>query len=145
LKYQMLQFDSVKHELIKMILEHYGEESQRIKACEELVELQAEIFHNSSIDVLEGRHAGGDSSDTYDKVVSEIADVYIMLEQVVRMYKIDPEDIRAAMVKKLRRTEDNIIYDKTGTLRAGTVRKASADCVLSAELFKGGLWHDNKL
>ena len=111
-KPSILQLDSVKHEQIKMILKHYGEEHQRIKACEELAELQVEIFHNSSIDVLEGRHAGGDSSDTYNKVVSEIADVYIMLEQVVKIYDIKKSDIDKAMTLKLRRTEDRILAVK---------------------------------
>ena len=111
-KPSILQLDSVKHEQIKMILEHYGEEHQRIKACEELAELQVEIFHNSSIDVLEGCHAGGDSSDNYDKVVSEIADVYIMLEQVVKIYDIRKSDIDKGITLKLRRTEDRILAEK---------------------------------
>ena len=100
-KPSILQLDSVKHEQIKMILEHYGEEHQRIKACEELAELQVEIFHNRSVDVI-------DSSDAYDKVVSEIADVYIMLEQLVKIYDIKKSNIDKVMTDKLRRTEDRI-------------------------------------
>lgn len=100
MKYQMLQLDSVMHAQIDKILEHYGANVQSIKACEELTELLNEIFHLLP-----------DGSPPHDNFISEVADVYIMLEQVVRMYKIDPEDIRAAMVKKLRRTEDNIIKE----------------------------------
>ena len=95
----ILPLDSIKHEQIKMILEHYGEEHQRIKACEELAELQVEIFHNSSEDAAK-------SNDIYDNVVSEIADVYIMLEQLVKIYNILKSDIDKAMTLKLRRTED---------------------------------------
>ena len=97
----ILPLDSIKHEQIKMILEHYGEEHQRIKACEELAELQVEIFHNSSEDAAK-------SNDIYDNVVSEIADVYIMLEQLVKIYNILKSDIDKAMTLKLRRTEDRI-------------------------------------
>ena len=104
-KPSILPLDSVKHEQIKMILKHYGDEHQRIKACEELAELQVEIFHNSSIDVI-------GSNDTYNKVVSEIADVYIMLEQVVKIYDIKKHDVDDAMVQKLRRTEDRILAEK---------------------------------
>ena len=101
LQRQMLPLDSIKHAQINAILEHYGEELQRIKACEELAELQVEIFHNSSVDVM-------DSNDNYDKVVSEIADVYIMLEQLVKIYAIQKKDIDNRMTQKLRRTEDRI-------------------------------------
>lgn len=101
----ILPLDSIKNEQIKMILEHYGEEPQRMKACEELAELQVEIFHNSSVDVI-------DSSKIYDNIVSEIADVYIMLEQVVKIFNIKKSDIDKAMTLKLRRTEDRILSEK---------------------------------
>ena len=101
----ILPLDSIKNEQIKMILEHYGEEPQRMKACEELAELQVEIFHNSSVDVV-------DSNDAYDKVLSEIADVYIMLEQLVKIYNIRKSDIDKSMTLKLRRTEDRVLSEK---------------------------------
>ena len=101
----ILPLDSIKNEQIKMILEYFGEEHQRIKACEELTELQVEIFHNSSEDTAK-------INDIYDKVVSEIADVYIMLEQVVKIYGILKSDIDKSMTLKLRRTEDRIQENK---------------------------------
>lgn len=101
----ILPLDSIKNEQIKMILEHYGEEHQRMKACEELAELQVEIFHISSEDVT---HSNAD----YDAVVSEITDVYIMLEQLVKIYNIKKHDVDNAMVQKLRRTEDMILSKK---------------------------------
>lgn len=101
----ILPLDGIKNEQIKMILEHYGEEHQRMKACEELAELQVEIFHNSSVDVI-------DSSDAYDEMVSEVADVYIMLEQLVKIYNILKSDIDKAMTLKLRRTEDRVQASK---------------------------------
>lgn len=101
LQRQMLPLDSIKHAQINAILEHYGEEPQRMKACEELAELQVEIFHNSSEDAAK-------SNAIYDDVVSEIADVYIMLEQLVKIYNLNKRDIDNAMTLKLRRTEDRI-------------------------------------
>ena len=99
----ILPLDSIKNEQIKMILEHYGEEPQRMKACEELAELQVEIFHTSSEDTVK-------SNDAYVRIFSEIADVYIMLEQLVKIYNIKKSDIDKAMMLKLRRTEDRILY-----------------------------------
>jgi len=98
---QMLPLDSIKHAQINAILEHYGEDKQRIKACEELSELQVEVFHNDSSDCVE-------SSSAYVNLVSEIADVYIMLEQLVKIYSLNKQDIDKAMTLKLRRTEDRI-------------------------------------
>ena len=101
----ILPLDSIKNEQIKMILEHYGEEPQRIKACEELAELQVEIFHTSSEDTAK-------SNDAYVRIFSEIADVYIMMEQLVKIYNIKKSDIDKAMTLKLRRTEDRILSEK---------------------------------
>lgn len=101
LQRQMLPLDSIKHAQINVILEHYGEEHQIIKACEELAELQVELFHNDSSDCAK-------ASSVYDNLVYEIADVYIMLEQIVKIYEISNKDIEKAMTLKLRRTEDRI-------------------------------------
>lgn len=101
LQRQMLPLDSIKHAQINAILEHYGEDKQRIKACEELSELQVEVFHNDSIDCVE-------TSSAYVNLVYEIADVYIMLEQLVKIYNLNKQDIDKAIMLKLRRTEDRI-------------------------------------
>lgn len=117
LKRQMLPLDSIKHAQINAILEHYGEDKQRIKACEELAELQVELFHYDSDYVIEGIKrltcTGSSNStllrdDSYDKITSEIADVYVMLEQIVKIYDISNKDIEKAITLKLRRTEDII-------------------------------------
>lgn len=105
LQRQMLPLDSIKHAQINAILEYYGEDKQRIKACEELAELQVEIFHNSSEDTAK-------SNDRYVGVVSEMADIYIMLEQLVKIYNIRKSDIDKAMMLKLRRTEDRVLSQK---------------------------------
>jgi hypothetical protein len=98
---KMLPLDTIKNEQINMILRHFGEEHQRIKACEELAELQVEVFHNDSSDCLE-------ATAVYDNLVFEIADVYIMLEQLVKIYNLKKQDIDKAMTLKLRRTEDKV-------------------------------------
>lgn len=75
-------------EILEKIIKHYGPEHQRIKACEELAELQVELHHNSRHGVLE-----------------EMADVYIMLEQVKKIYKIQKNELTDMMEAKLQRTE----------------------------------------
>ena len=99
LQTQMLPLDSIKHAQINVILEHYGEEHQIIKACEELAELQVELFH-----IKPERSF----SERQQPLLSEVADVYIMLEQVIRIYNFTQKEIEATMTKKLRKAEDEI-------------------------------------
>ena len=102
---QMLEMDSIRHEQIKLILAHYGEYAQRVKAVEELAELQCEILHNTSDDV-------SNVTEKYDSIVSEVADVYVMLEQVLKIYNLLPGDIHERIKEKLRRTEDRIAAER---------------------------------
>lgn len=98
LQRQMLPLDSIKHAQINVILEHYGEEHQIIKACEELAELQVELFHIKPERSFSERQP----------ILSEVADVYIMLEQVIRIYNFTQKEIEATMTKKLRKAENEI-------------------------------------
>lgn len=79
------------------------------KTCEELVELQVEILHHDPLDVLK-------SEDVYKDVMTEVTDVYIMLEQVVKMYGIKKSDIDKEMTYKLKRANDKIMKGERGCI-----------------------------
>lgn len=74
------------------ILNHYGAEQQKLKAAEELTELQEIILK----DVNKGQPPVG--------ILGEIADVRIMLTQLEIIYEVDPWDLRDAIDYKLDRT-----------------------------------------
>lgn len=70
-------------------------EHQSLKCAEEMAELQVLILQ--------------DANSNYEKVpivdiVEEIADVYIMLEQVKMIYHITDDDIKRIVDYKLKRT-----------------------------------------
>ena len=100
----ILQLDNDMYEQIKMILEYYGWDRQQKKACEALSELLAEILHHDPFDRLE-------SKDVYKSITSKVANVCIMLEQIVKMYSIKKSDIDKEMADKLKRTEAKIIEE----------------------------------
>ena len=76
---------------IELILEHYGPEAQTVKAIEELAELQAELAK------MLNKQSG------HDALISEMADVYIMLTQLVVIFDIDVEEIDLEMSRKIDR------------------------------------------
>ena len=85
----------IDRESIQKILNHYGMEHQSLKCAEEMAELQVLILQDANSD--------------YKKVpivdiVEEIADVYIMLEQVKLIYHITDDDIKRIVDYKLKRT-----------------------------------------
>ena len=76
---------------IELILKHYGPEAQTIKAIEELAELQAELAK------MLNKQSG------HDALISEMADVYIMLTQLRVIFDIDVEEINLEMSRKIDR------------------------------------------
>lgn len=74
----------------KRVARHYGI-NQAIVAIEELSELQKELCKME-------RGLG-----TLDHLTEEIADVYVMLEQLKIIYEVDPEEIERQMNEKLDR------------------------------------------
>lgn len=105
---KMLDLDSIRHEQIKAILKHYGEDHQRVKAVEELAELQCEILHHAAYQIV-------DDTALYDSMTEEVADVYIMLEQIIKIYNLSAHDIHEEIKYKLRRTEDSIAAAERGS------------------------------
>lgn len=82
-------------------LEHYGRKHQSVIALEELSEAQKEVCK-----FLRGE---GD----IDHLAEEVADAFIMLEQVERMYGIT-DKVTREMEKKVLRLSRRIQTDKEG-------------------------------
>ena len=83
---------------IEFILRHYSPEAQTVKAIEELAELQAELAK------LLNKQGG------HDALVSEMADVYIMMTQLMVIFDIDTEEfdieIDAKLDRQIRRIKE---------------------------------------
>lgn len=81
------------HDAEKQILEHYGNQKQELQAVQELTEL---------ILLLAARP--DQRGDNYEQnILSELADVQIMCEQIQIMHKISNKDIADMKSYKLRR------------------------------------------
>ena len=76
---------------IEFILRHYSPEAQTVKAIEELAELQAELAK------LLNKQGG------HDALVSEMADVYIMMTQLMVIFDIDTKEFDIEIDGKLDR------------------------------------------
>lgn len=77
---------------IKQILEHYGNDHQIVKAVEELAELQVVLLHNA------GRV----------RILEELTDVVVMLEQIKEIYNISDTDINVEMAYKIARQQSRM-------------------------------------
>lgn len=86
----------MKDKLLK-IIQHYGAVNQRKKLCEEFMELQDELY---STYVLQ--------EDYPDNLLSEIADVLVLIFQFVVDYGFDTTDIKNEMRFKIQRQLDRI-------------------------------------
>ena len=87
--------ETVEERLVKKrdvidIVRFYGSEKQKLKACEELCELQEALLK----DVNKRCDIG---------IVEEIADVYIMLSQLEVIYDVDKDDLVDVIAYKLDR------------------------------------------
>ena len=84
----------VNHEKTLAIVERFGANHQRFKAAEELSELQTLILQD----------ANSNGKIPLNRIVEEIADVYVMLQQLQIIYYIDSRDIEPVIAYKLDRT-----------------------------------------
>ena len=85
-------------QIIDNIIKHHGMRRQKIKAMEELAELIQAIAKQSHAKkginhLIDCRH--------YDSLVQEIADVYIMLWQLEKIYRVPQSDIWEIAQQKL--------------------------------------------
>ena len=80
----------IKDTRIKIIADHYGIKNQLRQLAEECSELAVEASHSAR-------------KGTTVKIIEEIADVMIMIEQVIYLAKIDKCDIENCIDYKLGR------------------------------------------
>ncbi len=80
----------IDEEKVKKIAEHYGLKNQLRQLAEECCELSVESSHSA-------RHG------TTVKIIEEIADVMIMIKQVIYLAKIDKCDIEECINYKINR------------------------------------------
>ena len=79
---------------------HYGIEKQSVVCMEELAELAQQISKQ-----LRGK---GDKNH----LTEEMADVYICLDMLMKMYNVDTEQLEDEIWRKLARTEERIKAEK---------------------------------
>ena len=77
--------------LIK-IIKYYGETNQKIKTVEELSELSVAITHD-----LAGK-------EDPENIIEEIADVWVMMNQLIMIYGISEKLINKIADEKIQRT-----------------------------------------
>ena len=81
---------NIDEEKVKKIAEHYGLKNQWRQLAEECSELSVESSHSAR-------------KGTTVKIIEEMADVMIMIEQVVYLAKIDKCDIEDCINYKINR------------------------------------------
>lgn len=85
-------------DLIK-IISYYGDKKQKIKAVEELSELSVELMHDVNKD------------NNSEHVFEELADVFVMINQLMIIYNFDTDVLIKKANEKIERTLERI---KTG-------------------------------
>ena len=80
----------IDEEKVKEIAEHYGLKNQLRQLAEECCELSVESSHSAR-------------NGTTVKIIEEMADVMIMIEQVIYLAKIDKCDIEDCINYKINR------------------------------------------
>ena len=89
----------INDERIKTIADHYGIKKQLRQLAEECSELAVEASHSAR-------------KGTTVKIIEEIADVQIMIEQIIHLAKIDRCDIEDCINYKLDRQMKRIEKEK---------------------------------
>lgn len=87
-------------EVQNAVIAKYGKEHQTFVAIEEMSELMKALTKN-----MRGEHNRQD-------IVEELADVYIVLDQVMMMHGIDLDEVVKKMNEKAKRMADRLEGDK---------------------------------
>lgn len=80
----------------KQAIETYGERAQKLMAIEEMSELTKEICKD-----FRGKL-------NREHLVEEMADVLIMLDQLLLMYKVSEEEIVSMCTRKMKRLKERL-------------------------------------
>ncbi len=84
-------------EQLKVVLAKYGKENQVMIAVEEMAELSKELLKNINRD-----------KKNEQEIVEEVADVYILLEQIKRIYNISEEQLSKSAAEKYYRWQKRL-------------------------------------
>lgn len=84
-------------ELLNKIIKKYGKKEQVLQTIEEMSELTKELLKNINR-----------NKNNEKEIILEIADVQIMIEQLLIMYDVDPEKLQGAIEYKLERMKERI-------------------------------------
>ena len=91
-----MNFIISQKEQLQEIVNHYGADHQKDKLFEEMAELQKEVCKEK------------DSKGDISHIAEELADVYVMLQQMQLIYGITDEKVEMEAQKKIERTLDVI-------------------------------------
>lgn len=80
----------------KQAIEEYGVRAQKLMAIEEMSELTKEICKD-----FRGKL-------NREHLIEEMADVLIMLDQMLLMYKVSGEEVRLMRIKKVERLKERL-------------------------------------
>ena len=84
------------NQLMKQVISSYGKQLQTFVAIEEMAELMKELTKNMR------------GEDNHAAVLEEVADVYIMLEQIKIMQDIPNSELHGMIARKLYRLEQRM-------------------------------------
>lgn len=91
-----MRFLISQKEQLQLFINYFGEKYQKVLLFEEMSELQKEICK----DIRNKRNI--------EHIAEELADVYIMLQQMQLIYGITDEQIEQVVQEKIERTLDRI-------------------------------------
>ncbi len=83
-------------DIINQIIKKYGKKAQVLQAVEEMSELIKELIKDVNRD-----------KENYNEILEEIADVTIMIFQLLKIYKIDGNVLELVMKNKLNTKGEN--------------------------------------
>lgn len=91
-----LELNDRQAEIYASSLASYGKEGELLIAIEEMSELTKELVKN-----MRGR-------DNIDKITEELADVYVTIEQIKRIFEISDASVHAIANEKIDRLEQRL-------------------------------------
>lgn len=93
-------FEEKYIKIIQDIVNKYSKEEQVLQTIEEMAELTKELVKNINR-----------NKENETEIILEVADVEIMLAQLILIYDIDPEKLQGAIEYKLLRQKERIEND----------------------------------
>lgn len=88
----------IDRDILAFAIHRYGEQSQIVMLFEEMAELQKEVCKNMR------------GNENLEHLEEELADVYIMMEQLRIMLSLNEINIQAYIDKKITRLSERIGY-----------------------------------